>query len=260
MSIDERIVLVTGAAQGIGYAIAARFASEGVQVIITDRNEELGASAATNIGAGFVHHDVSDEAGWQELIAHISDTRGALHALINNAGFEGEADLQRDPENTSLTDWDDVFRINAAGTFLGCKHAIPLLARSGGGAITNLSSVASLVPTPFLTAYGASKAAVEHLTKSVALHCAQSGYAIRCNSVHPGQARTPMLDKLFDRMAAENGVEREAFEAEFVKSIPLGRLQEPSDIANIVFFLSGNEARMITGQSIAVDGGFCLVH
>jgi len=259
MSMTDKTVLVTGAARGLGKAIASRFIAEGANVLVTDNNKSLGEAAATELGADFLHHDVSSEGDWENVISYISDRWGVLHSLVNNAGFEGAQEARRDPEGTPLEDWEAVFRVNAAGAFLGCKHAIPLLAKSGGGAITNISSVASMIPMPFMVAYGASKAAVEHLTRSVALHCAEMKYSIRCNSVHPGQILTPMLVSVFDKMAADRGVDREVVQAEFMESIPLRCFQDASDIASMVYFLSGDESRMITGQAVAVDGGLCLV-
>ena len=255
-----KVALVTGAAQGLGAAIAARLAGEGAQVFATDINAADGARAAAQSGARFIAQDVADEAQWAQVLAQVEAEAGALHILVNNAGIEGAADAPKDPEHAPLADWQRIFRVNADSVFLGCRQAIPLIARSGGGAITNMSSVAALAPTPFITAYGAAKAAVAHLSLSVALHCAQQGHAIRCNSVHPGQVRTPMLEALFARWAAEQGQTADAVAEGFRQTIPLGAFQEPEDIAAMVAFLSSDEARYVTGQAIAVDGGFTLVN
>ncbi len=258
--LDCRVVLVTGAAQGLGRGIAERLAEEGARLVLTDINEVVGRATAESLGATFYHQDVASEAGWQTLLAEIERSAGALHVLINNAGIEGDPKAPKDPEHTPLEDWNRIFAVNATGVFLGCKHAIALLAKSGGGSIVNLSSVASLVPTPFITAYGAAKSAVEHLTRSVALHCARAGYRIRCNSIHPGQIRTPMLEGLFDRLSVQAGVGKEQFAQGFLASIPLGAFQEPRDIANAALFLASDESRYITGQALAVDGGFTLAN
>lgn len=257
--VSGRVALVTGAAKGLGLAIAARLREEGAQVVMTDI-DPAGQTEAEAIGATFVVQDVSSEEGWIDMKARVDKAFGALHILVNNAGIEGRSGAPRDPEGTSLADWNAIFAVNTAGTFLGCKHMIPLIGASGGGSIVNLSSVAALVPTPFLIAYGASKAAIQQFTTSVALHGARSGAGIRCNSVHPGQVRTPMLSNLFGTMAAEQGVSVEQLIEGFVATnIPLGRLQEPIDIANLVLFLASDESRYITGQAIACDGGYTLV-
>jgi 3(or 17)beta-hydroxysteroid dehydrogenase len=256
--LKGRIALVTGGAMGLGQGIARRFVDEGAQVVLTDINEEAGAATAGELGAHFLPHDVGSEEQWSAVVAETEKRFGGLHILVNNAGTEGNADAAKDPAGAPLSDWETIFRVNAAGVFLGCRVAMPVIAASGGGSIVNLSSVASLVPTPFITAYGASKAAVDHLTRSVALHCARAGLDVRCNTVHPGQVHTPMLEGLFARMAAEAGVSPEAFSQGFLQAIPLGRYQEPVDIANAVLFLASDEARNITGQALVVDGGFTL--
>lgn len=255
-----RIALVTGAAQGIGRGIAERFAGEGATLILSDIDASAGEATARALNAEFHRQDVASEREWQSLIETIERRHGALHVLVNNAGTEGDPQADKTPEHAPLEDWNRIFAVNAAGVFLGCKHAIPLLGRSGGGAIINMSSVGSLVPTPFLTAYGAAKATVEHLTRSVALHCAGAGHRITANSVHPGQVRTQMLEVLFGRLAGQAAITRQQFEQNFLAGIPLGRYQEPVDIANAVLFLASSEARYVTGQAIAVDGGFTLTN
>lgn len=258
--VQGSVALVTGAAQGLGLATARRLAAEGAQVVITDCNAAAGSRAAAALGARFVAQDVSDEAGWIALAADIARVEGALHVLVNNAGIEGDPQAPKDPEHAPREDWERIFAVNSTGVFLGCKHMMPLIARSGGGSIINFSSVASLLPTPFLAAYGAAKAAVEHLSRTVALHCAQAGYRIRCNSIHPGQIYTPMLAALFARMGAQAGMSAEEFAAHWAeKQIPLRKLQEPEDIATLVLFLASSESRYITGQAIACDGGLTLV-
>jgi 3(or 17)beta-hydroxysteroid dehydrogenase len=258
--LDGRVALITGAAQGIGRGVAQLLAQEGARLIVTDINTAGGEAVASEIRARFIAQDVAAEAQWQRVIEDVAAKEGALHILINNAGIEGSPSAPKDPEHAPLDDWNEIFRINCAGVFLACKHAVPLMARSGGGSIINFSSVASFVPTPFLTAYGAAKAAVEHLSRSVALHCARAGYKIRCNSIHPGQVQTPMLDALFDRMSQQAEISRAEFVRGFLTKIPLGEIQEPRDIANAVLFLASGESRCITGQALAVDGGFTLVN
>lgn len=256
--MSGKIAVVTGAAQGLGFGIAKRLREEGATVILTDVSATKVAAAAAEIGAAHHVQDVAIEGDWTKLLETIRERHGGLHVLVNNAGIEGDPSAPKDPEHAPLADWNRIFQVNAAGAFLGCKHAIPLMTKSGGGSIINLASVASMLPVPFITAYGASKAAVEHLSRSVALHCARAGQSIRCNSVHPGQIRTPMLEGLFERMGAAAGVTTDAFAQNFAMQIPLGKFQEPVDIANLVLFLASDDARYITGQAIAVDGGLTL--
>lgn len=247
MRVSGKVALVTGAAQGLGAAIADRLEEEGARVFRTDIKQTP------------IVQDVSSVEAWDKIVQQIRTDAGKLHILVNNAAIEGAIDAPKDPEHAPVEDWDNIFRVNARGVFLGCRAAIPLMAQSGG-AIINMSSVASLVPTPFITAYGAAKASVEHLSRTVALHCAQSGYAIRCNSVHPGQVLTPMLKNLLARWADERGVTAAEVADGFRETIPMKAFQEPLDIANIVLFLASDEARYLTGQAIAVDGGFTLVN
>jgi 3(or 17)beta-hydroxysteroid dehydrogenase len=254
---DGKVALVTGAAQGIGLGIAERLCEEGATLFLCDVNNVLLEETAKRLGATPCNFDVAQEHGWIATLKLIEEQEGGLHILVNNAAIEGSPDAQNDLENATLADWRHIFDINAAGTFLACQLAIPLMARSGGGSIINMASVASLVPTPFLAAYGA---AVQQLTRSVALHCARANYAIRCNSVHPGHVDTPMLNKLFDHFAQDAQIEPAAFKEQFRQAIPLGSFQTPEDIAALVAFLASDDARFVTGQAIACDGGFTLAN
>ena len=173
---------------------------------------------------------------------------------MNNAGIEGPMD-HTTSENTRLSDWQKIHQVNVESVFLGCRTAIPLIAKSGGGSIINLSSTAALVPTPSYTAYGASKAAVRHLTKSVAMHCAKEGLGIRCNSVHPGLILTPMLLRILEQEAIDRDIGLEQRIDEFRALIPQGEFQEPQDVASAVLYLASGESRHITGGKIVVDGG-----
>lgn len=255
-SSRRRVVLVTGARRGLGQAIAAAFARQGDIVIGTDLVADM-PSELRELGIELLEHDISSELDWQRVSKSVQVRYGGIDVLVNNAGTEGKPDQQRDPIGSSVDDWDFVFSVNCRGPFLGCKTVLPAM-KSNGGSIVNVSSVAADLPTPFLTAYGASKAAVDHLTRTVALYVAQEGWAIRCNCVHPGQARTPMLANVFAKMAEEAGMSVPEVEQQFQQSIPLGELQEPTDIADAVLFFASDQARMITGQILAVDGGFVL--
>ncbi|WP_138378912.1 glucose 1-dehydrogenase [Luteithermobacter gelatinilyticus] len=255
--VAGKVALVTGGASGLGYAIVRRLIEEGATTIMTDIQEGMGQKAASGLGAGFVPQDVSDEQQWRDILKAVFDQYGRLDILVNNAGISGPL-THSDPETTRLEDWRKIQEVNAQGVFLGCKHALGYMRRSGGGSIINLSSIAALVATPFITAYGASKAAVRQLTMSVAMHGATTGARVRCNSVHPGQIRTPMLENLFEESGKLMGVAAEEVEQQFLSRIPLGEFGEPEDIAHMVLFLASDESKHITGGQFVVDGGMQL--
>ncbi len=256
--VSGKVAIVTGGASGLGAATARLLAQEGATVVVTDIQEDLGQALATEIGATFLRQDVADEARWDQVVTAVVQQHGGLHILVNNAGYEGPLDATS-PENTRLVDWQRVHRINVEGVFLGCRAAIPAMRKSGGGSIINLSSIAALMATPFITAYGASKAAVRQLTSSVAIHCAQNKDRIRCNSVHPGQIRTPMHDKLIRDTAAAHGITEAEAAAGFVARVPMGEFGEPNDIAYAVLYLASDESKHVTGTQIVVDGGMDVV-
>jgi len=257
--VKDKIAIVTGAASGLGREIATLLAEEGARVTLTDINEAQGRDVAQALsnGARFVRQDVTDEEGWAALVEDTAGTYGGLDILVNNAGVALQ-NVPQDPVNARLEDWRRTQQVNVEGVFLGCKHAIPAMQASGGGSIVNMSSVAALVATPFITAYGASKAAVRQLTKSIALHCAQNRSGVRCNSVHPGQILTPMLEGLFEDASKQSGAPLEAVRAAFLEKIPIGEFGEPRDIANAVLYLASDEARHVTGAKLVVDGGITL--
>ncbi|MDA5192531.1 glucose 1-dehydrogenase [Govanella unica] len=256
--VSGKVAIVTGGASGLGAAIATMLVREGAEVVITDIQDDAGKALAEKLGCTFLHQDVAEEARWPEVIAAVKTQFGGLHILINNAGFEGPLDAVS-PENTRLADWQRIHRVNVEGVFLGCRAAIPVMRESGGGSIVNMSSIGALVATPFLSAYGASKAAVRQFTTSVALHCAETGSRIRCNSVHPGQIRTPMLDKLFRDTGERHGITTAEAETAFLGRIPLKEFGEPDDIAYAVLFLASDESKHVTGAQIVVDGGMDIV-
>lgn len=252
--LNGNIALVTGGASGLGKAIAQRLAADGAQVVITDIQAELGHTTARECGFTFLEQNVCDETQWTEVIRDVEALYGHLNILVNNAGILGPMDAIS-PENTRLADWKKIFAVNVDGVFLGCRAAIPAMRRAGGGSIINLSSVAGLLATPYATAYGATKAAVRQLTKSVAQHCAQEKLNIRCNSVHPGLVRTPLFENGASESAAQRGIPVERVIEEALATIPLGSFTRVEDIAAAVSFLASEDARHITGDKLVVDGG-----
>lgn len=252
--LEQKVVLVTGGASGLGKAIAVRLLSDGARVVISDIRATIGAQVAEKCGFTFIAQNVCDERRWSDVVSEIEGMFGALHILVNNAGIVGPVD-GRSPEDTRLEAWRTVFAVNVEGVFLGCRAAIPAIKRAGGGSIVNLSSVAGLLATPYNTAYGASKAAIAHLTKSVAQHCAHERNQIRCNAVYPGNIRTPLWDKQAQELAQQRGVPIAEIIAEGEAVIPLGEFTAPEDVAAAVSFLVSDDSRHITGSKLIVDGG-----
>jgi 3(or 17)beta-hydroxysteroid dehydrogenase len=226
-------------------------------VAICDIQVDAGQSLAGELGGIFIRHDVTKENDWQTTVGAVVAHFGALHILVNNAAITGPMDRVT-PEDVTLSDWRTIHQINVEGIVLGCRAAIPALRKAGGGTIINMSSIAALVGMPDGVAYGASKAAVRHITKSVALHCARDRSRIRCNSIHPGNILTPMLRQVMEGIATRRGVSYDTVLQEFKDENPQGELQDPEDIANAVLFLASDEARHITGIKLVVDGGTTL--
>jgi len=253
--LENKVALVTGGASGIGKAIAERLGSDGARVVITDIQDKLGQSVAAEMHCEFFKHDVVDEQQWRDVVQRIRDSYGGLHILVNNAGVLSPPSEEANPETSSLKDWRRIFAVNVEGVFLGCKTAIPAIHASGGGSIINMSSVAALLATPFAMAYGASKASVRQLTKSVAQHCAERELNIRCNSVHPGIVRTEALDKAFEEAATQRGVAIEMILKERQAAVPLGEFTRVQEIAAAVSFLASDKSRHMTGAQLVIDGG-----
>jgi 3alpha(or 20beta)-hydroxysteroid dehydrogenase len=241
--LQNKIIIVTGGARGQGAAEARLFVREGARVIITDVLEDQGAQLARELGqdnAAFVRHDVSSETDWQKAL-DTAAALGGLHGLMNNAGIYQPATLME--TDTAL--FERHMRINQLGVFLGMKAVVPLMERSGGGAIVNISSVAGLRGSPGAIAYSATKWAVRGMTKAAAIDLASRN--IRVNSIHPGPIDTPMLDV---RTAEQN--------ARRLEAVPMKRRGTPEEVADLALFLLSDESRYITGAEVAIDGGATL--
>jgi 3(or 17)beta-hydroxysteroid dehydrogenase len=248
MRLNGKLCVVTGAARGIGEAIAGAFVAEGATVVLTDIDAVAGGVTARRLGMRFIALDVREEADWAALAAAVP----AADVVVNNAGVTGfeHGHAPHDPEHASLTDWRAVHATNLDGTFLGCRYAIAAMKAKGAGSIINMSSRSGLVGVPGAAAYASSKAAIRNHSKSVALYCAQQGWKIRCNSIHPAAILTPMWEAMIG-----DGPDRDARMAAFVADTPLKRFGFPGEVAAIAVLLASNEATYITGSEFDIDGG-----
>ncbi|SDN82650.1 SDR family oxidoreductase [Pseudomonas jinjuensis] len=246
--LNGKVALVTGAASGIGAGIARLFIEEGARVMLADINVGAGSALADQLGpdAAFVELDVGDPAAWERAMADLQARWGGLDILVQSAGISFPAHI----EAAGLDAWEAHLWVHARGAFLGCQNAVASMKRSGGGSIVNISSVESIRPGPLFTCYGAAKAAQDAVTRTVALHCGEQGYNIRCNSVHPAATRTPNLQQYLD--AASDPA---ALEAIYAGMQPLNRIAEVGEIAAAVLFLASDEASFVTGHQMYVDGG-----
>lgn len=252
--LKDKVVLVTGSARGIGQAIAELFCEEGAVVVLSDINDDLGEIVTSAIkGKSEYHHlDVSSINDWELISSHIKHKYGRLDVLINNAGITGflETTGPHDPENLDIESWHKVHQVNLDGVAFGCKTAIALMKNSNAASIVNLSSRSGIVGIPGAAAYASSKAAIRNHTKTVALYCAENGYPIRCNSIHPGAILTPM----WDAMLGEGDARELAIKA-ISNDIPLNTMGEAKDVAYAALYLASEESKYVTGIELNVDGG-----
>ncbi|MEH6410393.1 MAG: SDR family oxidoreductase [Hyphomonas sp.] len=249
--VQGKMAFITGGAQGLGEAIGKMLAKEGAKVTLTDVNgagaEKVAAeiNAAHGAGTAFAfQHDVTDEARWQEVLTAAHEAMGGLNVLVNNAGIGSLGSVE--DENYDM--FKKVQTVDVDSIFLGCKYAIPLMRAHGLGSIINISSIAGIIASANYVSYNTAKAAVRHISKSIALHCAKGGQ-IRCNSVHPVFINTPILDRTKEMFGEEEAL------AKLGRQIPLGKVGEPDDIAYAVLYLASDESKLVTGIELKVDGG-----
>ncbi|HET9692764.1 MAG TPA: glucose 1-dehydrogenase [Steroidobacteraceae bacterium] len=259
--LDGKAALVTGAARGLGAAIADALVQAGAAVLVTDVREADGAATAARLAAGggraaFLRQDVTREADWERAVAGTIERFGGFDVLVNNAGIE-TASLIAD---CRLEDFSRVMEVNVMGVFLGLKHGIRAMQPSGaagrGGSIVNVSSIAAMIGTAAHVAYHSSKGAVRTMTKAAAVECAQLGAGVRVNSVHPAIVATDMGQAFVDDfvalgLAPDVATARAAFEA----AHPLG-FGRPEDVACAVLYLAADAARWVTGSELVIDGGY----
>jgi NAD(P)-dependent dehydrogenase (short-subunit alcohol dehydrogenase family) len=246
--LSDKIALVTGGARGIGRAICDAFIRQGAHTIVTDIDEAEGRRTAAELNGQFARLDVSCPADWDRL----ADQVGRLDILVNNAGITGleVAGQKHDPEHVRLEDWRRVHAVNLDGTMLGCQFAIRKMKAQRRGSIINLSSRSGMVGIPATAAYAASKAAIRNHSKTVALYCAQQGWDIRCNSIHPAAIMTPMWDPMLGK-----GATRAANIARLTAAIPQKRFGRVDEVAAVAVLLASDEACYMTGTEVTLDGG-----
>lgn len=237
--LNNKVVIITGAAQGMGETHARLFINEGAKVVLTDINADKGEALVKELGdnALFVKQDVTDEADWQQVIEATTAKFGQIDVLVNNAGITTHKSIL----DTSLADYRKILEINQVSVFLGMKAVIPVMKAAKQGSIINISSINGLVGGAI--GYTDSKFAVRGMTKAAALECAPFG--IRVNSVHPGVIATPMLTQ---------GDTKDAVEA-FAKTIPLQRVAQPEEVSSMVLFLASDDSSYSTGSEFIIDGG-----
>ncbi|HEY4083073.1 MAG TPA: glucose 1-dehydrogenase [Burkholderiaceae bacterium] len=243
--MSDKVCLITGAASGIGLASALRLAEEGARVILADRDVAgLERALARMPGNGHITQamDVTLEADWLRVLGEVDAGYGRLDVLVNNAGFG----RFRSITETSLDEWRATLAVNLDSVFLGTKHALPLLARSGRGAIVNMSSMRGLRAGANAGAYCAAKAGVHLFTKVTALECGAAANGVRANSIHPGHVETPLTAAAYANPELA---------AKFLAHTPLKRFGQAGEIAEAVLFLASDESSYMTGSELIIDGG-----
>jgi len=247
--VKDKVVLITGAASGLGLADAQVLTEQGARVVMSDIDAERGGDLAAQIGAMFLPQDVADEARWAEVMEVVQAEYGRLDGIVNNAGIAPIADI----ETTTTDMWRKTLAIHLDGTYFGCRAAIKLMKESGGGSIVNMSSTAALVGIPDYLAYSAAKGGIRAMTKAIAVHCRRAKLRIRCNSVHPGSINTPMVQnavkQLMDIDLDDNAEKKR-------KAMGIG---EPRDVAHLVVYLLGDESKHVNGTEMVIDNADTVI-
>ena len=249
--LQNKIALITGAAQGIGLATAKLFAKNGAKVLLTDINEEEVLTQSEKMKLDYpdqilaIKHDVTSADDWKTAVNYIDSEFGGINILVNNAGIMAVGTI----EDETFEQWKHVHNIDLDSVFLGCKYTIPIMKKEKKGSIINVSSISGIIAGHNLAAYNSAKAGVRHLSKSVAVHCAREKNDIRCNSIHPVFIDTNLLEGLYKKLGKEKAIEK------LSRQIPMGKIGEPNDVAFAILYLGSDESKFVTGTEIRIDGG-----
>ena len=251
MTYQNQVAIVTGASSGIGHATALALARKGARVVAVARRQPLlddliDLCQPYSPDSFAISGDLAERAFAEKIIDLTEERCGRVDILVNNAGISPHDII----ENLDMATWDAIRGVVLDGVMLGCKYTLPLLQNSTGGSIVNVSSVAGMVGASEYLSYGAAKAGVRNITKSIALHCARMRYNVRCNSIHPGSIDTPILDADKAQFGEEKTIRVRA------ETIPMGRLGRAEEVASAILFLASDDASFITGAELVVDGGF----
>jgi len=248
MRLENKTALVTGGASGFGAGICEKFIAEGAQVVVADINGDAAQAMAKSLGAQAcaVTVDVSKDASVADCARQVQELIGSLDILVNNAGV---THLPAELDQISEDDFDRVIAVNAKSVFLMAKHFVPSMKERGQGAILNVASTAGVSPRPRLSWYNASKGFMITATRSMAVELAP--YGVRVNAINPVAGETPLLKSFM-------GEDTPEVRAKFISTIPLGRFSTPEDMGNAAAFLCSDEASMVTGVAMEVDGGRCI--
>ena len=246
MRLEGKTAIVTGAGSGFGAGIARKFAAEGARVLVADLNEDAAKGVAAEIGGLEAPVDVADGTQMRSLAHAALEAFGHIDILVNNAGV---THLPAPMETISEADFDRVFAVNMKAVYHAAREIVPMMKAAGTGAVLNVASTAAISPRPNLTWYNASKGWMLTATKSMAVELAPAG--VRVNAILPVAGETPLLQSFM-------GEDTPAIRAKFLSTIPLGRFSTPEDMGNAACFLCSDEASMITGVALEVDGGRCI--
>ena len=246
MRLRDKVAIVTGGGSGFGAGIARKFAAEGAQVVVADINEAAAREIASEIGGRAIGADVADAASVRAMVTDTMDAFGRIDIMVNNAGV---THLPTPMEEVPEADFDRVLAVNCKSIYLIAREIVPPMKEAGGGAIVNVASTAGVSPRPKLNWYNASKGWLITATRAMAVELAPFG--IRVNALNPVAGETPLLKSFM-------GEDTPEMRAKFLSTIPIGRFSTPEDLGNAACFLASDEASMITGVAMEVDGGRCI--